>query len=178
MGLNRSGWPAVCLATGCYFSYIPSLLMGRLGSDRMPGWAQRRRWTGAGLIGTIEGMALASLLPVSPLRYAAFLAVAIAAACWICDRAEAAFGVRDDQRIVLDEVVGYWTAIAFLPPRWPIWLGGLVLFRVFDAWKLPPFRWLERLPGGLGVVADDVGAGVAANICLRLVLKSAPCFGL
>ena len=59
--------------------------------------------------------------------------------------------------------------MAFLP-RGAAWLAaGFVLFRVFDAVKLAPYRWLERLPGGWGVVMDDVGAGVVANLILQLV---------
>ena len=190
---------AVCLATGLYLSYIPSTLLGALSRAKFFEWAQgrrgvepgraavpaairrcvgERRWTGAGLMGTCEGLFLAPLLPAAPLRFGAFWACAVAASCWLCDRAEKAFGVRDDPRIVLDEVVGFWTAIAFLPPRLPVWMAAFVLFRILDAWKLPPWSWLERLPGGLGVVADDVGAGVAANIGLRVLLRCVPWFGL
>jgi phosphatidylglycerophosphatase A len=158
------------LATGFYLSYIPSTLLGRAGWD----WTRKRRWTGAGLIGSLEGLALAPLMPRSPWRMALLLAVVIAAACWLCGEAEKAFGVRDDSRIVLDETVGFLTAIAFLPPGLTLWAAGLVLFRVFDALKVPPCRRLERLPGGLGVVADDVGAGVATNLTLRLLTAWAP----
>ena len=178
MGLSRTNATAVGLATGLYLSYIPSLLADRLAGGRRSVWTRPRRWTGAGLVGTLEGLVLAPLLPAAPLSFAAFLAAAAAAACWLCGRAEKAFGVRDDPRIVLDEVVGYWTAIAFLPPRLPVWMAAFVLFRVFDSWKLPPWSWLERLPGGLGVVADDVGAGVAANIGVRVLLRFVPWFGL
>ena len=169
---------AVCLATGLYLSYIPSTLLGALSRAKLFQWARGRRWTGAGLMGTFEGLVLAPLLPATPLRFCAFWTCAVAASCWLCDRAEKVFGVRDDPRIVLDEVVGFWTAIAFLPPRLPVWMAAFVLFRVFDSWKLPPWSWLERLPGGLGVVADDVGAGVAANIGVRVLLRSVPWFGL
>ncbi len=169
---------AVWLATGLYLSYIPSTLLDAIPRAKFFEWTRGRRWTGAGLMGTVEGLILAPLLPAAPLRFCAFWACAVAVACWLCDRAEKAFGVHDDPRIVLDEVVGFWTAIAFLPPRLPVWMAAFVLFRVLDSWKLPPWSWLERLPGGLGVVADDVGAGVAANIGLRILLWFVPWFGL
>ncbi|MDD5628865.1 MAG: phosphatidylglycerophosphatase A [Elusimicrobia bacterium] len=141
-------------------------------------WARGRRWTGAGLLGTFAGLILAPLLPTAPVSFGLFWAGAAGAACWLCGRAEKVFGVHDDPRIVLDEVVGFWTAIAFLPPRLPVWMAAFILFRALDACKLPPWVWLERLPGGLGVVADDVGAGVATNIVLRVLIWLVPWFGL
>ncbi|MCX5790097.1 MAG: phosphatidylglycerophosphatase A [Elusimicrobia bacterium] len=131
--------------------------------------AGRKRWTGAGFVGTLAGWALWYALPKSSGAYAAVVAALALAACWICGVAEEELGVHDDPRIVLDETVGFWVAVAFLP-RGAAWLAaGFVLFRVFDAAKLAPCRWLERLPGGWGVVMDDVGAGVMANLILQLV---------
>lgn len=169
---------SVCLATVFYLSYIPSTLLGALSRVRFFERAQLRRWTGAGLLGTFAGLVLAPLLPTAPMPFALFWIGAAGAACWLCGRAEKVFGVHDDPRIVLDEVVGFWTAIAFLPPRLPVWMAAFILFRVFDVWKLPPGKALERLPGGLGVVADDVGAGLAANIGVRALLWYVPWFGL
>lgn len=146
------------IATGCQISYIPFALLGR------------RKWTGAGFLGTLEGMALTPWLPSGGWPLGLFLSAAILAACWVCGRAERSFGGHDDPRIVLDEVVGYWTTVAFLPGGWKVWVAGFVLFRLFDSFKLPPWKWLEALPGGAGVVGDDVGAGVAANLALRGLL--------
>lgn len=150
------------LATGFYLSYIPVALLGK------------RKWSGAGLIGTLVGLLSVPFLPTAAVSYAAVWAIAAAASCWICGRAEKALGGHDDPRIVLDETVGYWTAVAFLPALPGVWLAGFVLFRVFDSIKLAPYSWLEELPGGLGIVGDDVGAGIAANICLRLFLNLWP----
>lgn len=147
----------VVLATGLGISYIA-----------LP--AKGRKWTGAGLLGTVEGLLLWPLLPDSPAAYAAVTAAASALACWICGRAEKALGRHDDPRIVLDEVVGFWAAAAWLPKTWPAALAAFVLFRLLDSLKLPPYRWLERLPGGIGVVADDLGAGVFANLGARWIL--------
>jgi len=58
-------------------------------------------------------------------------------------------------------------ALFALPPRWTVVLAGFVLFRLLDIFKPFPIRHLERLPGGVGVVADDVAAGLAANLILR-----------
>ncbi len=145
------------LATGLGISYIAPNRKGR-------------KWTGAGFLGTVEGLMLLPLLPAAPGPYAGLVVAAIIAACVICDSAEKTLKTHDDSRIVLDEIVGYWVAAAWLPRTWTAALTAFVLFRFFDSVKLPPYKWLERLPGGTGIVMDDVGAGVAANLCARLIL--------
>lgn len=147
----------VVLATGLGISYIAPA-------------GRARKWTGAGFLGTLEGLLLWPLLPRDPAIYAAVVAAVAVAASWACGRAEKALGTHDDPRIVLDEVVGFWVAAAWLPRTWTAGLIAFAFFRLFDSVKLPPYRWLERLPGGAGVVADDLGAGVVANLAARLVL--------
>jgi phosphatidylglycerophosphatase A len=147
----------VWLATGLRISYIAPTGRGR-------------KWTGAGFLGTVEGLALWALLPAAPWTYAAVVAASVAAACRICGIAEKSLKTHDDPRIVLDEIVGFWVAAAWLPRTWTAALTAFVLFRFFDAVKLPPYKWLERLPGGAGVVMDDVGAGIVANLLARLIL--------
>lgn len=76
--------------------------------------------------------------------------------------AEAKHG-KDPQLFVLDEVVGYLVAIAwFRPPSLLALSLGFLLFRLFDVWKPFPIRRLEHLPGGDGIMADDVMAGIYA----------------
>lgn len=149
--------PFLWLATGLGISYIAPTGRGR-------------KWTGAGFLGTVEGLLLWPLLPSAPVPYAAVVIVAIAASCWICGSAERTLKTHDDSRIVLDEIVGFWVAAAWLPRTWTAALLAFVLFRFFDSVKLPPYKWLERLPGGAGVVMDDVGAGIVANLLARLIL--------
>jgi phosphatidylglycerophosphatase A len=129
------------------------------------------KWTGAGLVGTLEGLALLPLLPASGAAFWAVLLLGTAAACWVCGLAESELGRHDDPRIVLDEVVGMWFAAALLPRAAGPLAAAFVLFRLFDAVKLPPYRWLERLPGGAGVVMDDVGAGIVANVGVRILMQ-------
>lgn len=145
------------LATGLGISYIAPTGRGR-------------KWTGAGFLGTVEGALLWPLLPAAPGTYAAAVAAAVAVSCWICGRAERALGTHDDSRIVLDEIVGFWVAAAWLPRTWQAGLAAFALFRFFDSVKLPPYKWLERLPGGAGVVMDDVGAGLVTNVLVGLLL--------
>lgn len=161
MGVGIVDAVATALATGFYLSYIPGKLLSGIG---------RRKYTGAGLIGTLEGWALVLLLPKEPAAYAAVLAAAIALSCWLCGRAELALKSHDDSRIVLDEIVGYWSAVAFLPKTPHIMIASFLLFRLLDTVKLPPYGWLERLPGGYGIVLDDVGAGAVSNLLLRAAI--------
>ena len=87
------------------------------------------------------------------------------------DRASRDFQTIDDGRIVVDEIVGMMVAGAFLPGTWTAALVVFVAFRIFDVWKPMPIRQLEkRLPGGFGVVADDLLAGVYAGVAVRLLL--------
>ncbi len=74
---------------------------------------------------------------------------------------------KDSSRIIIDEVAGYLVTVLFLPLSLGVIIWAFVLFRLFDILKPPPINLLERLPGGIGVMADDIGAGVFANIVLR-----------
>ena len=76
-------------------------------------------------------------------------------------------GKEDPQIVVVDEVVGQWMTLAGASTlNWKSWLLAFALFRLFDIWKPPPVRQLERLPGGLGIVADDAMAGVYGALVL------------
>src|SRR6266852_9477289 len=79
-------------------------------------------------------------------------------------------GLKDPQFVVIDEVAGQLVALIAVPLAWKTFLAGLILFRVFDIWKPFPIRRLERLPEGLGVVVDDLGAGLYALIIMHLLL--------
>ena len=71
-------------------------------------------------------------------------------------------GREDPGFVVIDEVTGQWIALLLCPADWRQALLAFVLFRLFDILKPPPARQLERLPGGWGIVFDDVAAGLYA----------------
>lgn len=75
---------------------------------------------------------------------------------------------EDPQVVVIDEVAGQLTALLFLPINFITLVAGTFLFRLFDMWKPFPIRRLEQLENGVGIMADDLLAGVYANIVLEL----------
>ena len=86
---------------------------------------------------------------------------------YVSGKAEALWG-HDAGRIVIDEVVGMWVTMAFLPKAFWLLVIGFFLFRGLDIWKPFPVRRSQRLPGGLGVMTDDLLAGCYANLLLHL----------
>jgi len=75
---------------------------------------------------------------------------------------------RDDKRIVLDELVGYFFAVIFLPKSLTVAIIALILFRLFDIFKPSPVFELQSLKGGFGVVLDDVMAGIYSSLILQI----------
>ncbi len=141
---------------------------------------------GAGFVPVAPGTAGALVaLPLAivlfhhpPWMYALVTIALLGGGVWAADHAERSFGRKDDGRIVIDEVVGQLVALApllwFRGERFDRTTGlvlvvtGFVAFRCFDIWKPPPVRWAERrFAGGLGVMLDDVVAGLlgAAVVC-------------
>ena len=94
---------------------------------------------------------------------------------WISENAETSFGKKDDQRIVIDEIIGFLITMLWVPKTVPFIIIGFFLFRFFDILKPFPIRRLEKgLKGGYGVVLDDLVAGVYANIILHLIGRIYP----
>jgi len=92
-------------------------------------------------------------------------------AIWAAHVHAAARNSKDPQEVVVDEVVGQWIALAgatHLNTLTP-WLLAFGFFRLFDIWKPFPVRLLEKLPGGVGIVMDDVMAGIYAALVMWLL---------
>lgn len=79
-------------------------------------------------------------------------------------------GDHDPQQVIIDEVAGQWITLIAAPVAWKSLLVGFILFRGFDIFKPPPIRRIETLPGGFGIVLDDVGAGIYALVVMHLLL--------
>jgi phosphatidylglycerophosphatase A len=79
-------------------------------------------------------------------------------------------GIKDPGFVVIDEVAGQMIALIAVPVNWKYMLAGFILFRSFDIVKPFPLRRLESLPGGTGIMMDDVGAGLYALVLLQIWL--------
>lgn len=111
---------------------------------------------------------------IAPFSWALYLftAVAFAAlAVHIADEAEKLYQVKDASAIVIDEIAGMLCTFFLVSPTVVHLALGFCLFRCFDIVKLFPADWCQRrLPGGLGVVADDLAAGIYANLVLLALI--------
>ena len=88
---------------------------------------------------------------------------------WAASSAERLFGREDPPCVVVDEIAGQMVSLLYLPLTLRSLLCGFLLFRLLDITKPFPIRWLERLPGGAGIMADDLLAGAYANVLLRAI---------
>jgi phosphatidylglycerophosphatase A len=127
----------------------------------------------SGTVGTFVGMAIYWFMAppyASWLLYIFGMAILIALSIPVATIAEGHYQKKDDGRVVIDEVVGYLVTMLFAPHTWTaLWLG-FILFRIFDIIKPPPARNSQALPGGWGIVVDDLMAGVYSCICLHVIL--------
>jgi phosphatidylglycerophosphatase A len=98
----------------------------------------------------------------------------VVAGAWSARLTEEALGVEDPGPVVIDEVVGMLVSLLFLPGTWPVIAAAFVAFRVFDIVKPWPASRLEHVAGGWGVMADDVMAGVYANLSIQILLWARP----
>jgi phosphatidylglycerophosphatase A len=133
-------------------------------------------WFGAGLLpvapgtwGSLAalpfGWAIATLFGPPALLIAA--AIVFCVGWWAAAQVGRASGVADQGSIVIDEVAGQWLTLAVVPPSAAAYVLGFLLFRLFDITKPWPVSAAERsIPGGLGVMADDIVAGIYAAILL------------
>jgi phosphatidylglycerophosphatase A len=131
------------------------------------------RFPGApGTAGTIIGVFLYFLTKdLSTLWYFIFLVFVAGLGTWAAGEAEKLLGRKDAPSIVIDEIVGYLITMALVPSGWGFVAAGFFLFRFFDILKPWPIKKVENIYGGAGVILDDIGAGIYANIVLQVVSR-------
>jgi phosphatidylglycerophosphatase A len=161
------------LATGLFVSYLPSGLLHAFKHRRNSRALIDRKWTGAGFMGSVEGALMYLILPARIAVAWPAVGIGFGAAVYFSGRAEKVLNSHDDSRIVIDEWIGAWIAVWGLPQHISMaFLAAFVLFRFFDVLKGPIGHACQRLPGGWGITLDDVYAGVFANICWRIGVKT------
>lgn len=138
----------LCIAQGAYSGRVPFA----------PG-------TAGSLVAVLLYLPLAGL-PSGWYFFACIFTVAVA--IWTANEAEKLVGQKDAPSIVIDEIAGYLIAMTLLPSNWVFIGAGFLLFRVFDIIKPFPLKRLQDLHGGMGIVLDDVGAGIYTNIVLHI----------
>ena len=140
------------MATGCYAGHIP---------------------VASGTFGTLVAVPLCFLLSLlGPLQGMVFIVGFAGFAVWIAGKAEKVFQQKDSRLIVIDEMAGFLVTLYLIPWSTGALVGGFLLFRLMDIAKPFPIRRLETgLPGGWGVVGDDILAGVYANLILRVIIR-------
>ncbi len=149
--------------TGLPPTHPAALLATWFGSGLLP-WAPG---TWGSLVALPFAWVIASYTGASGLLIAALVVFAVG--CWAAGRVEQASGVKDPGFAVIDEVAGQWLTLVVAPLDPLFYLAGFLLFRLFDIWKPFPIRHIERnVPGGLGIMADDVAAALYAALVLLI----------
>ena len=140
------------LATGCYIGTL-SFAPGTLGS--------------------ILGLFLCYFLSKIGILSSLFLSITfVLSAMWIAHEAEKLLKTKDPGCIVIDEIAGMILTLIGLPFNLIMVVSGFILFRALDIWKPYPIRFFDKkLSGGIGIVMDDVAAGLVSNLVLRTCLK-------
>jgi len=135
------------LATGFFVGYVP---------------------VAPGTAGSILGVLLYWLIPFRGFTLLTFTIIVFLIGVATATQIEKSSGIKDNQIIVIDEIVGVFVTFLFFEGGWGWLIFGCLLFRVFDITKFKPTRDLEKLSSGWGVMADDVMAGIYSLITLHL----------
>jgi len=128
-----------------------------------------------GTVGTLLGVPLLWLMPQPLWLYLLVVVLLFIFGVWCCEKCSQHLGVHDHGGIVWDEVVGYLITMIALPKTFVWILAGFIVFRVFDIIKPWPISYLDkRIHGGLGIMIDDVLAGLFAAIALQAAYRILP----
>ena len=150
--MNFKQKSVIFIATGCYIGNIAFA---------------------PGTFGTVLGLLLCFFLSKIDYSMAVLLTlVFILCAIWIANEAEKILKTKDPGCIVIDEIAGIILTLSGLPFNITSVTAGFLVFRALDIWKPYPIRLLEnKFSGGIGIVLDDVAAGILSNVILRIFIR-------
>ena len=125
-----------------------------------------------GTVGTVVAIPIyLAIVSINELILPAVVLIALVVGIKICGDAAASLQTHDHPGIVWDEIVGYWITMLFIPVTFLSIAIGFLLFRFFDIVKPWPIKWADqKVSGGLGIMLDDVIAGIMANIVLQALI--------
>ena len=126
-----------------------------------------------GTAGTLIGIPVLIFLQFLPSVVALLsTALIVLISVWVAGVVTKEIGIDDHPSIVIDEIAGYVLSMAMIPVTWWTVISGFLIFRLFDIYKPPPIGWLDRnCSGGVGITADDVVAGIYANLVMHVLLQ-------
>lgn len=132
-----------------------------------------------GTYGSLAGLCIPMFIApqVSSLAYGVGLALGLVLSVVCCTAAEKALQEKDPSAVILDECIAMpfcFLGLQSPSASWVWWLLGFILFRFFDILKPLGIKKLQALPGGWGIVVDDLAAAACANLCLRLIFSFWP----
>lgn len=155
-------------------NWLASLLATWFGCGKL--WPAPGTW---GTLGAFPPALLLAVLGGWPLLLAGSLLLFLLG-IWAGQRHARHLGESDPGEVVIDEVAAFWLAVVPLALDWRVWLLAFLLFRAFDILKPWPVSWLDRrIHGGLGIMADDMMAGLYAGLAAAALgwwLWGIPCF--
>jgi len=138
----------LCIATGFGIGYLPGA---------------------PGTYGALLAIIIYFFLPNPIIYYIMFLILAIILGILAAKVAEKYFGKKDPSQVVIDEMLGMWLALLNSSNKWFYILGAFLFFRFFDILKPFPIKKIEKIGGGLGIVLDDLMAGIYTLIILQIL---------
>jgi len=124
-----------------------------------------------GTAGSLVALCLHLLIPVNSYYWLIILTITFFIGSHAASFVERDKG-KDPKIVVIDEFVGQWISLLFLPRTIIIYLAAFILFRLLDIFKPYPANKMEQLKGGTGIMLDDVVAGIYANLILQIVYRS------
>jgi len=122
-----------------------------------------------GTFASLVALLIFSFIPLSSLTWILIILIFFIIGVWTSGIVEDDKG-EDPGIVVVDEFVGLWIALVFLPPSTTIIIAGFLIFRLFDIWKPFPINISQKLSRGWGIMMDDVIAGLYTNILLQIIL--------
>ncbi len=125
---------------------------------------------GPGTLGSLVGLGISWLLKSNPIYQVWGSLAAIALGFWSAGPTAKILATPDPPKVVIDELAGMMVALATLPATWKVYLAGFLLFRFLDIVKPLGIRSVQCLPGSLGIMADDLLAGLLTHGVLRAAL--------